>query len=1014
MRKTAFLILFLSCFRPMFAQQEGYGFLRLGTEDGLGMASNVVYSIYQDERGFMWVGSANGLQRFDGNRFINYGTSRAGTDELPMADLSQIIPGKEHELWLFFPTRNTVGLFNTQKLKFSNIPIQTTRSIPARTSMRLYKDSRGNIYIHMLKYGLLKYSPEKKAFTDDTEIKFPKGWFSGHFFYEDTIKRQFWFPCADSGIAVYDMASKQMFTRRNNPLNIPLLNETVFNKGLSEIHIDKQRRYWIFNWADKHIRRCFDYSGRQLTDTAGINSNPQYEETRYFFETKNGVLWLYGNNSLYSFNKRLNRFIYYKSTFGNTLSIQYESVYQIIEDKESNIWMATDNGLYMTGEHSGSADVSNYLFSEEKRGIEITDMIELTNGERWLSTWGSGVISMKKNLKSYTNKVYDQMPAMSEESKINYKQTWSLYQHTDGRVWIGCQAGKYMIYDTALKKTYFLEARELEKSTIRFITGDAKGNIWMSTQQGHVARYDGKKFTVTKKFGTIVRKILIDNEGLLWLATLDQGLYCLSADGTRILRHYTSGSPDNALFQTGGADIDQLNDSTLVFAAGAMNFINKKTGKVRWLTIEDGLPGNSVLRIRKDDKGNLWMITKNGLCRYNPNNNRVTVYGRKDGIMISNLTTEADLKCSDGSIMFGGANGFLFFHPSTFTNKVQPPDVAITDFKLLNTFIPVDSLLGLPEVRLHSHQNAFSIYFSALSYMQRDKLTYYYKMEGIDKDWIKADRITQVNYSHIQPGNYVFRAFCEDNDGNRSGNIISLNIYIRPPFWRTGWFISILLTIIVLVAYGMHRLRINKFIAVEKIRNRVSRDLHDDMGSTLSTINILSSMAKARLDDRLKIGEYLNKISDNSQRMMEAMDDIVWSIKPANDNMQKTVARMREFATNVLEAKNIELEFRVTEAVYDVKLGMEARKDFFLIFKEAVNNAAKYSKCTKASITIYVENKRLYLSVSDNGIGFNPDLADSGNGLGNIRKRADALHGNLQIISGQEEGTTVKLIIPVS
>jgi len=115
-----------------------------------------------------------------------------------------------------------------------------------------------------------------------------------------------------------------------------------------------------------------------------------------------------------------------------------------------------------------------------------------------------------------------------------------------------------------------------------------------------------------------------------------------------------------------------------------------------------------------------------------------------------------------------------------------------------------------------------------------------------------------------------------------------------------------------------------------------------------------------------------------------------------------------------LEAKNIELEFRVTESVYDVKLDMEARKDFFLIFKEAVNNAAKYSKCTKASITIYVENKRLYLSVSDNGVGFNPDLADSGNGLGNIRKRADALHGNLQIISGQGEGTVVKLIIPVS
>lgn len=159
-------------------------------------------------------------------------------------------------------------------------------------------------------------------------------------------------------------------------------------------------------------------------------------------------------------------------------------------------------------------------------------------------------------------------------------------------------------------------------------------------------------------------------------------------------------------------------------------------------------------------------------------------------------------------------------------------------------------------------------------------------------------------------------------------------------------------TIIVLIAYGMHRLRLNKFIAVEKIRNGVSRDLHDDSGQHAEHHQHPSSMAKARLDDRLKIGEYLNKISDNSQRMMEAMDDIVWSIKPANDNMQKTVARMREFATNVLEAKNIELEFRVTEPDDDVKLDMEARKDFFLIFKEAVNNTAKYSKCTKASIII--------------------------------------------------------------
>lgn len=172
-------------------------------------------------------------------------------------------------------------------------------------------------------------------------------------------------------------------------------------------------------------------------------------------------------------------------------------------------------------------------------------------------------------------------------------------------------------------------------------------------------------------------------------------------------------------------------------------------------------------------------------------------------------------------------------------------------------------------------------------------------------------------------------------------------------------------------------------------------------------------MAKARISDASKTGEYLNKISDNSQRMMEAMDDIVWSIKPSNDSMQKILARMREFAINVCEAKNIELEFESSEAVNEVKLNMEARRDFFLIFKEAINNAAKYAKCSKIKVEASVTGKRLSLLIADNGIGFNVKEADNGNGLGNMRKRADALNGKMNIQSGINTGTTIYLDIPV-
>jgi signal transduction histidine kinase len=203
-------------------------------------------------------------------------------------------------------------------------------------------------------------------------------------------------------------------------------------------------------------------------------------------------------------------------------------------------------------------------------------------------------------------------------------------------------------------------------------------------------------------------------------------------------------------------------------------------------------------------------------------------------------------------------------------------------------------------------------------------------------------------------------------------------------------------------------------LAVEKLRNKVARDLHDDMGSTLSTINILTSMAKTKMNtDIVKTTEYLGKISDNSQRMMEAMDDIVWSIKPSNDSMQKIAARMREFATNVLEAKEIELDFKVDDKVYDEKLDMEARRDFFLVFKEVINNAAKYSKASRVSVYVTVQKNWLVLSIKDNGTGFDVTQTDNGNGLGNMRKRAEAMRGSIQVFSKPGQGTEVQLKVPV-
>jgi len=265
-----------------------------------------------------------------------------------------------------------------------------------------------------------------------------------------------------------------------------------------------------------------------------------------------------------------------------------------------------------------------------------------------------------------------------------------------------------------------------------------------------------------------------------------------------------------------------------------------------------------------------------------------------------------------------------------------------------------------------------------------------------------------------QPGHYIFSRL-SSKEGLSGKDVAFVHVALNGETVTVLWFtISIALAIAGPI-YLAHRFRAKSLLEMEKVRRRIARDLHDDMGSTLSTINILSEMAKMKVkNDSEKTKEYIDKISDNSTRMMEAMDDIVWSINPMNDSMQKVAARMREFATGVLEAKNIDYRFRVDEAVHELKLDMDARRDVFLLFKEAVNNLAKYSQCSRAEIDITVEKSVLRMRIQDNGIGFNTLEAEDGNGLINMKKRAQSLRGLLDIRSALSMGTTVTLVAPVA
>jgi anti-sigma regulatory factor (Ser/Thr protein kinase) len=350
--------------------------------------------------------------------------------------------------------------------------------------------------------------------------------------------------------------------------------------------------------------------------------------------------------------------------------------------------------------------------------------------------------------------------------------------------------------------------------------------------------------------------------------------------------------------------------------------------------------------------------------------------------------------------------GVLFARQDSIRSDNGPCTLpVISEFKIFNEDLPLDSVLRLKEIELSPQKNSFTISFAAANTANN----VYYMLDGADKNWTRAHRSATINYTLLPPGRYDFKFKC--NDQGKTALVIIIGV----PFYLSSWFIILGCAAFVGIAYFLHTLSVKRLMAVEAVRQRVSRDLHDDIGSTLSTINILSMMAKSKMiEDPVKASEYIGKIGDNSSRLMEAMDDIVWSINPMNDTMQKIFARMREFATEVFEAKEVDTHFHFDERAYDLSLNMEQRRDFFLIFKEAVNNVAKYANATEVNVDVILKDHTLSLIVKDNGRGFDVENADTGNGLNNMHKRAEKLNAKFDISSQQNTGTTISLNMHVA
>ena len=438
--------------------------------------------------------------------------------------------------------------------------------------------------------------------------------------------------------------------------------------------------------------------------------------------------------------------------------------------------------------------------------------------------------------------------------------------------------------------------------------------------------------------------------------------------------------------------------------------LNTKTYEIITRLEKDGLPDNFVTDIMEEPNGDHWIVTSKGISYYEFQKRIYRNFTSKDGAYSMEYDWGNAIKLDDGRAIFAGTNGLTVFKPDFLNNSKTKPTLQVNNFTVNGKIVANKSFIGeSKEIMLEPEQNSFAFNIVGIDFIAPKNIRVFYKLDGYEKEWITAENPAEARYTNIPEGDYTFMTKSGFFNEYADLEIKSYKIHIKTPFQRTWWFRFLVFAAICGLFYGFYRFRVNQLLRVQEVRNRISTDLHDEIGATLSGIGILSEIAKQKTDTSHPTYLLMGRINEDAQTIGNVIDDIVWSINPKNDELSNVISRMSRNAAELFDAKGIEYKIDTPEIIKEIKLSLEQRRDLYLIYKEAVNNLMKYSSCSLVTIKMTLQNKTFSMTIADNGKGFDLGIKTERNGLKNMKNRAKKLGGHLEIISENLVGTQINL-----
>ncbi|HEX7902293.1 MAG TPA: two-component regulator propeller domain-containing protein [Chitinophagaceae bacterium] len=1005
------------------AQQPVLYFNRLSQANGL--SNNKVNCILQDKRGFTWIGTDDGLNRYDGNNFIVFKNIPGQSSSVSGNTITDLHEDKDGLLWIATTdggiTRYDYQLSPDKQFRQYKHHPGDKKSIPVNIVNALKEDNTGKLWLATSGAGVIGFDKDKENFI---QLHYSGNWTINDICFD---KRGLIWAGKEGGSML-----------KVNPATLQWeLDEKYSNLYVSLPHVvvtrlfkDSKQNIWFGSW-DKAVYR---YNNSSNTEESFTNQKTHpfsfgMDEPLAFNEDKQGRIWIGGKYfGLYVHDPASGHFYNYRYDPSKEGALSDNKVNCIFIDPSGMVWLGTNRGISIcnTARQQFVQQFLPLINSQDAKPIVIYDFLKRDDGALWIGT--NKGIYIKSRQGNYLYK------------KVTYKGTelsvTRFYKDPDGSFYVGTDYTLFR-YDEKTGAVSPLPNTDKDQVMAKLIesrivsitkdTLDGHPVLWTApyghfftyydlTEQRWVSRRDSVKKILNRYNVTdnLIRKIIKCGDGRIWFANAKTGLVRLNKHTRGNTMFINNPVQKNSISNNNVYDIIEDNKGNLWVSTygGGLNYLDTKTHQFEhFSSINNLLEG-----LATDKNGNVWCISNGGLQKFDPRTKTFSYFDLPD-VDKSGGVRGYPYKDTDGTMYVAGPGYYFAFDPEEIIEDIKQPEVFFTDFSIFNKSFA--QLLSGHQIALKYNQNFFTFHFAAPFYTASAPVQYSYMLEGVDKDWINAGTsLPQAHYTNLGSGEYTFKVRATTTPGTWSEKITSIGIRIIPPFWTRGWFFTLLALLITAIIYFIYRYRINELLKRQAIRNKIAQDLHDNVGSTLSSISIYSQVAKIyKAKDRQEdLQNTLEKISSTSGEMISEMNDIVWAINPRNDNMDTILQRMESFAKPLLASKEIQFHLAYPDSLKTINLGMTKRKNFYLIFKEAINNTIKYSEARNLWVKIDQRHQLLLVSIKDDGKGFDSSKVKvdsissmAGNGLHNMKRRAEEMNGEYSIESNPGQGTLITL-----